>query len=543
LPQSGAKGCGNPFATIVLFQNSVFTEKRRLAMTSLQKFGFLLVALTLIACSPFPLLAQSGATFYVAKSGNDTNSGSFTAPWLTIQHAANKVTAGATVFVETGTYNESVAFPASGTASNYITFENYPGENPVIDGTGLTPAATQGLINIVNLSYLTVSGFEIRNYTTSKAAVTPAGIWITGSGSGLKILNNLVHNITTTSEKSGNAFGIAVYGTSSTPITNILISGNQVYSLKTGESETMNVDGNVTNFTISNNIVHDNDNIGIDAIGFEGVGPTGLDQPNHGLVSGNTVYNISGINNPGEGKSYDADGLYCDGCAYVVFERNTVYNCDLNMEAASEHKGHNASYVTIRNNVFYDANTVGISVGGYAAGVGGADHIVVVNNTLYNNNTKNGGGEFQIQHNAPPSAGNIFENNIVYAGTQNVWVYSYVSGSTDTANWNLYYSTKGYVKSTSIDWGGKYNYATYAAYQTGSGQDANSPNANPLFVNSGSTPPNLDVKAGSPAINAGSASLNCSVGYCNSSSIYGSVDYAGNPRISGGQINIGAYEQ
>jgi hypothetical protein len=409
----------------------------------------------------------------------------------------------------------------------------------------LSVAGIQGLINIVNLSYLTVSGFEIRNYTTSRAALTPAGIWVTGSGTGVNLLNNVVHNITTTIEKTGNAFGIAVYGTSSTPISNLTISGNQVYSLKTGQSETVNVDGNVTNFAITNNIIHDNDNIGIDAIGFEGVGPAGSDQANHGVVSGNTVYNVSGIHNAGEGNQYDADGLYCDGCAYVIFERNTVYACDLNMEAASEHKGHNASYVTIRNNVFYDANAVGVSIGGYAAGVGGSDHIVVVNNTLYNNNVKNQGAEFQIQHNDPPSAGNIFENNIVYAGTQNVWIYSYVNGSTATANWNLYYSTKGYVQGTSIDWGGKHNYATYAAYQSSSGEDANSPNANPLFVNLGSTPPNFDLTAGSPAINAGSTSLTCSVGYCGSgSSIYGSADYAGNPRINlSGQINIGAYEQ
>jgi hypothetical protein len=508
-------------------------------MTSLRKLCFILIVFTSSS-----LLAQTGSTFYVSKSGSNTNSGSFTAPWLTIQHAANSVTAGATVYVEAGVYNESVTFPASGTASNYITFANYPGQTATIDGTGLSVTGTQGLINVINQSYLTISGFEIRNYTTAKAALTPAGIWVTGSGTGLNLLNNMVHNITTTSEKNGNAFGIAVYGTSSTPISNLTISGNQVYSLKTGQSETVNVDGNVTNFSITNNIVHDNDNIGIDAIGFEGVGPTGSDQANHGIVSGNTVYNISGINNPGEGKSYDADGLYCDGCAYVIFERNTIYACDLNMEAASEHKGHNASYVTIRNNVFYDANTVGVSIGGYAAGVGGSDHIVVVNNTLYNNNTKNGGAEFQIQHNAPLSAGNIFENNIVYAGTQNVWTYSYVSGSTATANWNLYYSTKGYVKGTSIDWGAKYNYATYAAYQSGSGEDANSPNANPLFVSLSSTPPNLDVTAGSPAINAGSTSLTCSVGYCNGASIYGSTDYAGNPRINGsGQINIGAYEQ
>lgn len=488
------------------------------------------------------LTAQSGATYYVSKSGSDGNSGSYTAPWLTIQHAANLVTAGATVYVETGVYNESISFPASGTALNYITFASYPGQTAVIDGTGLSVSGTQGLINIVNQSYITVRGFEIRNYTTKSASPTPAGIWVTGAGSGVNLLNNLVHNITTTSEKNGNAFGIAVYGTSSTPITNLTISGNQVYDLKTGNSESLNVDGNVTHFAITNNVVHDNDNIGIDAIGFEGVGPTGSDQAKYGEISGNTVYNITSYGNPAYGNQYAADGLYCDGCEYVTFELNTVYNCDLNMEAASEHKSHDSSYVTIRNNLFYDANAVGISIGGYSSGVGGSDHVVIVNNTLYNNNTKNQGAEFQIQYHSGTT--NIFENNIVYAGSENVWIYSYVSGSTATANWNLYYSTAGYVQGTSIDWGKKSNYKTYAAYQSGSGEDANSPNANPLFDNLSSTPPNLDVATNSPAVNAGSTSLTCSVGYCNGSSIYGSTDFAGHPRINGsGQINIGAYEQ
>src|SRR5580658_3228355 len=170
-------------------------------MASLRKLSLVLVVFASSA-----VLAQSGSTYYVSKSGKDTNSGSFTAPWLTIQHAANSVSAGATVYVEAGVYNESVTFPASGTATNPITFASYSGQTAVIDGTGLGVTAIQGLINIVNQSYITVNGFEIRNYTTSKAALTPAGIWVTGAGSGLQLLNNVVHNITTTAEKTGNAF-------------------------------------------------------------------------------------------------------------------------------------------------------------------------------------------------------------------------------------------------------------------------------------------------------------------------------------------------
>ena len=139
--------------------------------------------------------------------------------------------------------------------------------------------------------------------STSSANSTPAGIWVTGSGSNIQILNNQVHNITTTSEMNGNAFGIAVYGSEApASISNITISGNTVFNCKTGNSETVNVDGNVNGFTISSNTVHDNDNIGIDAIGFEGVAPDPtVDFARNGEISGNTIYNISAINNPGEG--------------------------------------------------------------------------------------------------------------------------------------------------------------------------------------------------------------------------------------------------
>ncbi len=91
------------------------------------------------------------------------------------------------------------------------------------------------------------------------------------------------------------------------------------------------------------------------------------------------------------------------------------------------------------------------------------------------------------------------------------------------------------------------SYTSFANWQTASGEDANSLNADPLFVNLGAAPPNFDTIPSSPAVGAGSTSLPCSVGWCDPDgsspdSIYGSTDFIGNPRITGSNIDIGAYE-
>jgi hypothetical protein len=479
--------------------------------------------------------ASTGSTFYVSTSGSDSNPGTFGSPWRTIQHAANSVVAGDTVDVLAGTYNESVTIAASGSAAaGPVIFQSYPGQTAIVDGTGLTVSSsnTQGLFNIEDESYVTIQGFEIQNYQTSSASATPAGIWVTGSGSNIQLLNNVIHNIVTTSEASGNAFGIAVYGSEApASIDSITISGNQVYDLKTGNSETVNVDGNVTNFVISNNIIHDNDNIGIDAIGFEGVSPdSAYDYARNGEISGNTVYNISAINNPGEGNQYDADGIYVDGGSQIVIERNLVYSSDLNIEVASEHSGHVSSYVTVRNNLVYAANSVGISIGGYASNVGGTDHCTIVNNTLYGNDTKNtGSGEFQVQYYA---TNNIFENNIVYATSQGLFINNYTNSepSPVTVDYNLYFSS---VSSSSANfiWN-RTSYTGFTSYQSATSNDSHSQYADPQFLSL--TTPNLQIQATSPAIKAG---INLG------STVVGTVDYAGNPRVQSSDIDIGAYEE
>jgi hypothetical protein len=517
--------------------------------------------LTLSSCFALSCCAQA-AVYYVAKTGSDSNSGSASAPWLTIGHAALEATAGSTVYVGAGTYNESDTFANSGTASAPIVF-NGQGV-AIVDGTGVSCCTspsfassngfvggnTQGLFTIgasSGVNYLTIEGFTIQNYKTSSKNDVPAGFLIVGSGTGINILNNTVKNIQTTAGKNGNAYGIGVFGISST-LLSLTVSGNTVTGCLTGESETTTYNGNVQNFVVSNNIIYDNDNIGMDAIGFEQVGPTGYDQAKNGDVYGNIIYNNSAFKNPGEGNSYDEDGLYCDGCADVTFERNTLYGNDLNIEAASETSGEVSSNVIIRNNLVYAANSCGISVGGYQkSGVGGSTDITIVNNSLYDNDTQEtGSGEFQIQYRA---TGIVFENNVVYAGKQGLFIYGYVSGSGVTANYNDYYTTSS---TTTFELNAK-SYSSFASYQSKTGQDKNSVFANPDYltlttctstkesgpptpITTCSPTPNFDIATSSPAENTGNASLG--------SADFGTVDFNGNPRVNAsGQINMGAYEQ
>ena len=517
----------------------------------------------LSSCLAFSSSAQA-QSYYVAKTGNDSNSGlSMQTAWLTIGHAALTATAGSTVYVGAGTYHESVNFGNSGTSSAPIVF-NGQGVAIVDGSTGVpcctTPAfetsngflccTTQGLFNIGAagpVNYLTVKGFTIQNYVTSSAAEVPVGVLIAGSGTGIILRNNIVKNIQTTAGKNGNAYGIGVFGTSSTPLS-VTVSGNTVTGCLTGESETTTFNGNVQNFVVSNNVIYDNDNIGMDAIGFENVGPTGFDQAKNGDVFGNLIYNNSAKDNPGEGKQYDEDGLYCDGCTAVTFERNTLYGNDLGIEATSEIAGQVGSNVIIRNNLIYANNSNGVSVGGYAkTGTGGSTNIIIVNNSLYDNDTKNtGSGEFQIQYRA---TGIVFENNIVDTGAQGLFIHGYVAGSGVTANDNDYYTTS---KTTTFELNNKI-YATFAAYQAATQQDLNSVFAKPGYLTlptctstkeltpptpiiACSPAPNFDLAASSPALNTGNAGLG--------SADFGTVDFNGNPRVNArGEINMGAYEQ
>lgn len=131
------------------------------------------------------------------------------------------------------------------------------------------------------------------------------------------MIGNRIHDMGTNADQrigGGNAHGIAVYGNSSTSLEQLAITQNELYNLKLGASEAMAINGNVDGFRIAQNIVHDNNNIGIDIIGFEGIAPNpSQDQARNGVIEENHVYNSSSFGNPAYGEDYSAAGIYVDG--------------------------------------------------------------------------------------------------------------------------------------------------------------------------------------------------------------------------------------
>src|SRR5437660_5950894 len=106
------------------------------------------------------VFGQSNSSFYVSTTGDDSNPGTQTAPWRTVQHAVDTMRAGSTVNVRGGVYEELVSIKTSGNASDgYITLRSYPGEAAVLDAEHFTPSGRSAVLTIQNQSYVRIEGF------------------------------------------------------------------------------------------------------------------------------------------------------------------------------------------------------------------------------------------------------------------------------------------------------------------------------------------------------------------------------------------------
>ncbi|ANS77284.1 hypothetical protein AWM70_16105 [Paenibacillus yonginensis] len=489
-----------------------------------------------------PSAAAVGAVYYVATNGSDSNAGTMDAPWKTLQHAADVVPPGSTVYARGGVYNEKLKFTRSGSASKGpIVFSSYEKENAIIDGSGLSVNEVEGLIDLSDVNYISINGFEIRNYMTSTRDVMPVGIYVHGSGSFIHLSGNKVHDIKNTATPAGedllgrDAHGIAVYGTKAPEsIHDITIDGNELYNLVLGTSESLVLNGNVDTFTVTNNLIHDSDNIGIDLIGFEGKAPdTAYDQVRNGLVKGNRVYNITSNNNPSYGKklpnnSHSAGGIYVDGGKDSIIEQNYSYGNDIGIEIASEHAGKSTSNIRVRSNVIYSNRLTGIAMGGYDTERGSTINCTIVNNTVYKNDTiDEGGGQLYVQYG---TKNNVIKNNIVVANNStNVLIYNgYTQNAGNVVDYNLYYAPGG-IDEANWTWKNK-EYAGFSVYKSGTGNDAHSLFIDPKFMDPSKG--DFHLQPTSPAIDAGSTDT----------AIIGQVDIDGEPRVQDAAVNIGADE-
>ena len=427
---------------------------------------------------------------YVSPTGNNSNIGTLTSPWLTIQYGLNQLTTNDTLNVLTGMYTEKLIIPSSN-----IYLRNYLSNTPVIDAIGII--TQNSIISITNKSNVTISGLELKNNIQNDAQ----GILITGSGSNLTIKNCKIHdihfssNISATVNASTNAQGIIVYGTNSiTAITNLKVQNNQLYNCRLGYSEGIAINGNVDGFEVTDNTVDNLTNIGIVLIGHEGtcINPIN-DQARNGLIKKNVVRNcISPYATSG--------GIYVDGGKTLVIENNIAYHNGYGIEVGCENIGKITDGIIVRNNIIYDNQMSAIALGGFAypSGSGKVINSSIKNNTCYYNDySSSGNGELYLSY----SENSVIENNIFFTNAQNTLAYADLTQPTLTFNYNTIYCAIG-ASGLLNNWNG-IAYTGFSTFVTGSSTNLNSMFNNPLFVTANITTPNFHLLPTSPSINAG----------------------------------------
>ncbi|WP_051477533.1 carbohydrate-binding protein [Aquimarina pacifica] len=456
-------------------------------------------------------LTVNATDLYVSKSGSDTNTGTITSPYLTIQTAINVATAGDIIYVRSGSYAEKIWWANSGSEGSPITLTNYLNEEVTI--SGITPTnSTQGAqILISSKSYIRINGITFSDNIMNYAD----GINVQGSGTDIQITNCEFDNIGWTSDKttfptpSDSAHAIIFLGSTSTSLNNITISNNYVHDCITGYSESITIVGNVEDFLIENNTLDSNTNIGIDAAGhFTWTGaPTEVNYSRNGIIRNNTVSNYAGP------EDLDAaGGIYTDGGSYITIENNTVYNYKVGFSVGCEVAGNTNTGNIVRNNIAYNCSLSGLFLGSNTTSV--VQNTEVYGNTFYKCGTGTfDNGQIALQNND----GSSIKNNIMYP-TEGRTAMVQMGGTTSTNNtlaYNLYWRDSGDTSNLFYD----------------ITNNTNSVMADPLFENASSY--DFHISSSSPAIDAGDPSLSVTNDV---------VDIDGEARIQNGRMDIGVDE-
>lgn len=477
--------------------------------------------------------ANYSGTFYIdSQNGSDSNPGTQTAPWRTLDKAnAGTFQPGSKILLKRGgVWSGQLNPKGSGSSANINTISAYgSGTAPVINGGGVKLAG----VSLSDQEYWEISNLEITNTNgTSNEQGEIYGIYAKAAVSGVEynrihIKNNYIHNVNgNVGGKSTGGIFVEVSSTGQTRINNVLIEGNTIENVggvgiqnRSTQSSRTKIPGTNgsyypwENLVIRNNYINHIGRNGIifrhstgaiieyNTVAFNSRYDTGHGIYNFGTDDGIVQFNEAyGNTGPGTDRGgFDADWDAYGSIIQYNYSHDNDWFCGI-MRRKNEN-------VDIRYNISQNEKEYTIFYG------------FDVDNELKNcriyNNT------FYVSSSISPmnaikgtAIQTAFTNNIFYY--KNATGLGNVSASTSFSH-NLYF---GVAPRSS---------------------DPNPVTSNPLLVNPGSggthinmTNPELlagyKVQTGSPAIGAGKSVSN-----------NGGRDYFGNSVSSGAAPNIGAY--
>ena len=360
---------------------------------------------TVLKCDVVVKNPQDGAgdvkndIIYVSASADsDRENGTKEYPFQTIQEAVYHAGGGSEIIIDEGIYEPfTVPETISGTKKDITIIRAADGARPMIQVPKKSASENSIGIYMENVSYICLAGLEVSGGTHGILYESNRDAKST-TLSGITIRNCLVHDV-------DGVHGIAVYATNDRiPVTGLVIKECEVYDCWCGDSETVVVNGNIDGFKICKNTVHDNNNIGIDMIGFEGTAlheasydgnRYDVDFVRNGQCYGNRVYNISAEGNTAylEDGEYSlcAAGIYVDGGQNIRIYDNEISNCDIGIEVATEHNPKENPLFQVAGIEVYDneitgcSGFAGLAFGGYDSKRGFTVDCHFYRNTLTDN--------------------------------------------------------------------------------------------------------------------------------------------------------------
>jgi hypothetical protein len=319
--------------------------------------------------------AQSSSTYYVSPAGSDSNSGSQSYPFATIQHADSVVAPGDTVVVLDGTYKGNITLTASGTFGYPITYIAANKWKAKLVGTGTGDGS-----RVIRLSggHTIIQGFDVTGSNANGIDLAYAGT----TASYNQAIGNYVHDIITPCDSNSGAAISTGAGDNYSGITHNDMLGNLVVNILspsgcTGAPLATGLYSQTPYSVVANNIVI---NVGY---GFQS-----WHAASNITVFGNTFVNDTKPITIGDG---DAPGGVIND--YSNVQNNIIYNST--DTAIAEVDGTTGIHNTYIDNLIYGGDTaISLNNGLQATGT-------VHANPLFVNNTGTAAGDYHIQSSSP----------------------------------------------------------------------------------------------------------------------------------------------